>query len=251
MREHLAEIRAKYGLPPETEKPPLTLEDVDARIGQWLEQEREFNREVMAHALARLMDDAENGLVGKIGPRGEKGDQGPPGKLPLVKVWKEHQISYSGDVVAHDGSTFQAIRDTARVPGEGDDWIVLARGGRDGAMPHVCGTYDSDAKYRLLDVIALNGSTFIARRDSPGPCPGDDWQLFASAGRSGGRGEKGDQGPCGMPGERGPKGEPGLSIVEWEIDAPNYAAFPIMSNGRKGPPLELLEIFKRFVTEAR
>jgi hypothetical protein len=116
MNEHLREIRAKYGLPIEEETPPPTLAVVDARIGQWLEQEREFNREVTAHALARLMDDAENGLVGRIGPRGEKGDQGPPGKLPLVKVWKEHQISYSGDVVAYDGSTFQAIHDTARVP---------------------------------------------------------------------------------------------------------------------------------------
>jgi hypothetical protein len=77
MREHLAEIRAKYGLPPETEKPPLTLEDVDARIGQWLEQEREFTREVLAAALAQVLNDAENGLIGKVGPRGERGERGP------------------------------------------------------------------------------------------------------------------------------------------------------------------------------
>jgi hypothetical protein len=246
MNEHLREIRAKYGLPTEEETSPLTLAVVDARIGQWLEQEREFNREVTAHALARLMDDAENGLVGKIGPRGEKGDQGPPGKLPLVKVWKEHQISYSGDVVAYDGSTFQAIRDTARVPGEGDDWILLAHGGRDGAMPHVCGTFDPNAKYRLLDVVALNGSTFIARRDSP-PCPGEGWQLFASAGRSGGRGERGEQGPRGP---QGPKGDP-VSITGWEVDAASYAATPILSGGQKGPPLQLRDLFKQFIADTR
>jgi hypothetical protein len=250
MREHLAEIRSKYGLPPETEKPPLTLEDVDARIGQWLEQEREFNREVMAHALARLMDDAENGLVGKIGPRGEKGDQGPPGKLPLVKVWKEHRISYSGDVVAYDGSTFQAIRDTARVPGEGDDWILLARSGSDGAMPRVCGTYDPDTKYRLLNIVALNGSSFIAKRDDPGPCPGEGWQLLASAGRTGGRGERGERGPAGLDG-RGIKGEPGTSIVGWDVDQGSYTATPRMSDGTCGPPLELRGFFRQFVAEAR
>jgi hypothetical protein len=76
---------------------------------------------------------------------------------------------------------------------------------------------------------------------------GSGWQLHASAGRSGGRGERGEQGPRGP---QGPKCDP-LSIVGWEVDAANYAAIPVMSNGRKGPPLELREIFKQFVAEAR
>jgi hypothetical protein len=29
-----------------------------------------------------------------------------------------------------------------------------------------------DTKYRLLNIVALNGSSFIAKRHDPGPCPG-------------------------------------------------------------------------------
>ena len=40
------------------------------------------------------------------------------------------------------------------------------------------------------DVVALNGGSFIARKDVPGPCPGPGWQLIASQGRRGAAGEK-------------------------------------------------------------
>jgi hypothetical protein len=54
------------------------------------------------------------------------------------------------------------------------------------------------AKYRRLSFVMLNGSTFVARDDDPVPCPGDGWQLLASAGK------RGQQGPKGERGERGP-----------------------------------------------
>ncbi len=146
--------------------------------------------------------------------------------------------------------TFQAVRDTARAPGEGDDWVLIARGGRDAILPRVCGLYKKDAEYRPLDIVALNGSSFISKKDNAGPCPGPGWQLLASAGRTGSRGEKGDKGEPGAQGPRG-VGTPGASITGWTIDAENYLAIPLMSDGKKGPPLELRGFFKQFLSDAR
>jgi hypothetical protein len=254
MNEHLREIRAKYGLPTEEETPPLTLAVVDARIAQWLEverqkfeqtlaarieEERELWHEVAASALAKILHDVEQ----RPGPQGPPG---PAGKLPSVRVWKTGQVSYEDQVFAYEGACYQALRDTAQEPG-GTDWVQIARAGRDGVMPHLRGTYDARESYKKFDIVALNGSSFIARKDDPGECPGSGWQLHASAGRSGGRGEKGDQGPRGM---QGPKGDP-VSIIGWEIDAASYTASPIMSGGQKGPPLQLRDLFKQFVADTR
>jgi hypothetical protein len=192
----------------------------------------------------------ERGEKGEKGEKGDPGPQGPPGKLLMVKLWRQDQITYAGEVVAYDGSTFQTVKDTAQAPG-GDDWVLIARGGRDAITPQVLGTYDEDAEYHRLDIIALNGSSFIAKRDDPGPCPGEGWQLLASAGRTGGRGEKGEQGLRGIAGERGAKGDPGASITGWSIDHANYLAIPLTSDGKQGPALELRGFFKQFCIEAR
>jgi hypothetical protein len=252
MNEHLREIRAKYGLPTEEETPPLTLAVVDARIGQWLEverqkfeqtlasrleEERDFWREVFARALAQALDDA---------PPGPQGPPGPAGKLPSIGEWKSGQVSYEDQVFTYEGACYQALRDTAQEP-SGGDWVQIARAGRDGIIPHLRGTYDAKESYKRLDIVALNGSSFIAKRDDPGECPGAGWQLHASAGRSGGRGERGEQGPRGM---QGPKGDT-ASITGWEIDAASYTATPILSGGQKGPPLQLRDLFKQFFAETR
>jgi hypothetical protein len=128
--------------------------------------------------------------------------------------------------------------------------VLIACGGRDAITPQVLGTYNEGAEYHRLDIIALNGSSFIAKHDDPGPCPGEGWQLLASAGRTGGRGEKGEQG---LPGRSitGPKGEAGASIVGWTIDAASYSAIPLMSDGKQGPALELRALFKQFLSDAR
>jgi hypothetical protein len=125
--------------------------------------------------------------------------------------------------------------------------VLIACGGRDAITPQVLGTYNEDTEYHRLDIVALNGSSFIAKRDDPGPCPGEGWQLLASAGRTGGRGERG---PAGLDG-RGIKGEPGTSIVGWDVDQGSYTATPRMSDGTCGPPLELRGFFGQFVAEAR
>ena len=104
------------------------------------------------------------------------------------------------------------------------------------------------ASYRRLDVVALNGGSFVALKDAPGPCPGPGWQLIASQGKRGAAGEKGERG------ERGPQGNLGLSgatIRDWKIDRARYVATPVMSDGSDGPPLELRGLFEQFFSEVR
>jgi hypothetical protein len=111
---------------------------------------------------------------------------------------------------------------------------------RDGRSLFVRGTYDGDANYAALDVVALNGASFIAKRDNPGPCPGDGWQLVAA------QGKRGIAGPKGEPGANG-KDAP--TIAGWGIDRKAYVLVPIMADGTYGPALELRELFEQFVLE--
>jgi hypothetical protein len=93
---------------------PPTLDDVDRRIGEWIAAERERTRELLIELLVQLQSDAE--MRGPTGPAGPRGEQGPPGKLSPVKLWVPETVYYAGDVIAHDGGTFQAQRDTGQRP---------------------------------------------------------------------------------------------------------------------------------------
>lgn len=159
-------------------------------------------------------------IAGLPGERGEKGDPGqsitgppgesivgptgpagPPGLLPVAAAWAEG-VAYAGAVVTHEGRTWQATRDTGQAPPHGD-WICLAERGADGADGrgmNVRGTYSGAADYQALDVVALGGASWVARRDNPGPCPGDGWQMIARQGKAGERGEAGPRGERGLPG---------------------------------------------------
>jgi hypothetical protein len=156
-----------------------------------------------------------------------------------MKLWVPETVNYAGDVVAYDGGTFQAKRDTGQPPSHAD-WICLATAGLDGNSITVRGTFDETADYRRLEVVARNGGSFIARKDAPGPCPGSGWQLLASQGKRGVAGEKG---------ERGPTGLSGATIRDWKIDRASYVATPVMSDGCDGPPLELRGLFEQFLRE--
>jgi hypothetical protein len=110
-------------------------------------------------------------------------------------------------------------------------------------MPKLCGTYKQDGRYVALDVIALNGNSFIARYDNPGPCPGDGWQLFAQKGSKGAPGEKG---------ERGYSGTPALSpaqITSWQTNRSQFTIVPRLSDGTCGPELDLRGLFEQFASE--
>src|ERR1700757_165422 len=117
----------------------------------------------------------------------------PPAQFPSVKAFSPDTIYHEGEIVAFAGGTYQATKDTARAPGA-KDWVCLARSG-DSLTPR--GAYDDHGDYRCLDVIMVDGSSFVALKDHPGPCPGADWQLLAKArpsrpeGRCGERGARG------------------------------------------------------------
>jgi hypothetical protein len=153
--------------------------------------------------------------VSKLPPAkdGEPGREGPPGKLPVVKEWTD-RVYYEGEVATIEGSTYQALKDTGRHPSH-DDWICIARAGRDGndgKSLKVASTYDPEKKdYRELEIVALNGGSFVARKDDPGPCPGAGWQLIASQGKRGNPGEPG-------PRVKGDPGPPGSPIVSADVD---------------------------------
>jgi hypothetical protein len=150
----------------------------------------------------------EAGPAGEPGPPGPRGEAGPPGKFAAPAAWVRG-VHYESELVTHGGSTWSAARDTAEEPPH-DDWICVAEAGRDGRSFTIRGLWKAAGQYRALDVVALNGSSFVARVDEPGQCPGDGWQLIAA------------QGNRGKAGERGPKGEAGpagRALVKAAIDA--------------------------------
>jgi hypothetical protein len=138
-------------------------------------------------------------------PKPVDGKDGRDGKLPIVKPWQD-AVHYEGDVVTSDGRLYQALRDTGKAPGH-DDWLCIADRGKDGIDGNtfsVRGTWIEGEDYRNLDVVAINGASFVAKQDAPGPCPGEGWQMIAAQGKRGHPGERG----VGLKGDRGSPGEP-------------------------------------------
>jgi hypothetical protein len=164
---------------------------------------------------------------------------------PRIRPYEEGRVHYEGELVTHQGSTYQALKDTGRAPPDEDHWTCVAAGGLDGQSPRVRGTYEPGERYIRLDVVALNGSAFIARLDDPGDCPGDGWQLIASAGRAGKPGPKGERGE---PGPRGERGLAGLTVLRGEIDRASYTMKLIMSDGSQ-VPLNCRGFFEQYNSE--
>ena len=159
-------------------------------------------------------------------------------------------MHYEIDVGTHDGPLWEARGDTMHAPPH-SDWICLARAsrnGRDGRSPNVCGTYDAREKYERLDIVALDGASFVAKRDNPGLCPGDGWLLLSQQGKPGHRGES-ITGPRGEKGDKGERGEAGATVVSWQLDRQRYRVSPLMSDGKVGPMLELRGLFEQFLSE--
>jgi hypothetical protein len=175
-----------------------------------------------------------------------------PGRLPVAKAYEPGAVVYRGELVVDGGSCWQALRDTGRVPGESDDWACVAKGGRDGVNGRdgesfrLRGGYYVHGKYARFDVVEFGSDAFVAKRDSPGACPGGDWLKLT--GPRGEKGERGERGPRGSRGERGPV-DSTLTIAGWTIDAPRYRAIPLLSNAQVGWPLELRPLFERFLAE--
>lgn len=180
----------------------VTIEEVEPLVGRAVAD---------AVALIPVPENGKDGLDGRDGQDGERGPEGPPGKLPVARAWTD-TVHYEGDCCTFEGGLFQALRDTGRAPPH-EDWILLAakgeqgEAGRDAAEHDYRGTYDPEGTYQRLNVVALNGASFVARVDGAGPCPGPDWQLVAAQGKRGQPGERGERG------EQGPAG-PGVMALE-------------------------------------
>lgn len=117
---------------------------------------------------------------------------------------------------------------------------------RAGWTPRMCGTWTEGRAYQSLDLVACDGTIWLAKISSPGRCPGEDWQLVSHRGE---RGKPGLQGPRGDPGPQGPQGErgaPGIGIARWEIDRKQFLAVPILLSGHPGPAIPLRELFEEF-----
>ena len=184
----------------------------------------------------------------RAGEKGDKGDPGPPGQLPIARAFVPDTVHYAGDAVTHAGALWQATKDTGQAPPHAD-WICLAADGQDGITPTIRGTYDPAGIYARLDIVALNSSSFIARKDQPGPCPGEDWQLIVSAGKQGRPGPPGAKGERGEPGSKGGPGAPAPTILAWKVDRESYTVTPIMSDASEVPAIEMRALFEQFHDE--
>jgi hypothetical protein len=108
------------------------------------------------------------------------------------------------------------------------------------------GGFNAYKKYQRLDVVEFDDSSFVARRDNPGLCPGEGWQLMSRAST---RGPVGERGPRGGKGERGARGEDGREIVSWHLERATYRAFPVYADGKMGPELNLRPLFEQYCEE--
>lgn len=95
----------------------------------------------------------------------------------------------------------------------GADSSVPGPPGADGRSYAPRGTWSAQASYARLDVVALDGASFIALRDDPGACPGEGWQSLSLRGRAGQPGPRGEKGERGEVGPAGPPAQPAASLI--------------------------------------
>jgi hypothetical protein len=171
---------------------------------------------------------------GKDGERGPEGLPGKDGKLAIAREWT-NRVHYEGDVVRHNGSTYQALADTGQQPPHGD-WGELASRGTNGIGFVLRGTYDAAAEYKQHDIVMINRNSFAAKYDNPGECPGDGWQLFGPSG------QRGKEGPPGMKGADGRS----VSIAKLEAD-PDAMILRITDSLGKTFELDIHPIAERIV----
>ena len=117
---------------------------------------------------------------------------------PRIHAYVEG-VHYDGELVTYEGSTYQARCDTARDPTDETHWICVAAGGLDGRSLRIRGTYKAEERYSQLDVVALNGGSFVARRSNPGNCPGDGWRPLPSKAKRAQPAERATEANAGQP----------------------------------------------------
>ena len=125
-----------------------------------------YGRDVLLAEVKDVVEGVQRSLEIKLAALEER-LRAVPGKLPVAKIWCPESVTYQAEFVCHDGALWQACKDTAQAPG-GSDWICVARAGRDGQSVRVRGAFNATANYKRFDIVSLDGTAFIARRDNPG-----------------------------------------------------------------------------------
>jgi hypothetical protein len=205
------------------------------------EAEHELRLSKLEQDIINRLATVRDGEKGERGEKGEKGEQGDKGEAIKGEKGDTGAPGEKGESVQGEKGEAGADGITGD-RGEPGDRGADGKDGLNGRSFTIRDTYDPTEKYCELDVVTLNSTWFIARKDAPGACPGPDWK----AGPTGRRGEKGERG------ERGQRGEPGATVrvVEWDIRAKTYEAFPLLSDGTLGPPIPLRALFEQFQAES-
>jgi hypothetical protein len=142
-------------------------------------------------------------------------------EIAVLRAWRAEAALHLASLIGPQGPPGPQGEAGARgEPGEaitgppGEPGIPGPPGepGSDGRTLAPKGAWKPAGAYEALDVVMLDGSSFIALHDAPGACPGDGWRLLA------GRGKSGPPGMAGPIGERGYPGPPGAVPVGLEID---------------------------------
>lgn len=165
--------------------------------------------------------DGTDGVPGEDGGPGADGKDGPPPSPEAIAEAVAAHLAANPPPAGKDGRDgTDGVSGRDGAPGkDGEPGVSGVDGkdghdgvpGKDGRSFTVRGTYDATAEYLGLDVVALNGAAFVARKDDPGLCPGEGWQMIAAQGKPGRPGERG----VGAKGDRGDAGPP---VVAMSID---------------------------------
>lgn len=181
-------------------------------LGRRFAEERDLTREAVEELKSRFALRISTAFL-ELDERlaqlkdGEPGPPGPPGKFLAPEPWKDG-VHYANGLACCDGSTWCARRDTAERPPH-PDWALVAMAGKDGVdgiTGEARGKYTEGERYQKLDRVSFNGSEWIARRDDPGPLPGEGWMLGAQKAR-------GKPGPAGPPGT----GLETIRLKDWSL----------------------------------
>jgi integrin beta 3 len=186
-------------------------------------------------------DKGDPGEPGLPGEKGEKGDPGDPAPDPTEDMVAAALEKLREDRLEIDEKLFAATRRFDRLSTEFEERLVTlkdgepgppgpdgapGRDGLDGRTGDARGLYAAAETYRKMDRVSLNGSEWIARKDDPGPLPGDGWML----------------------GAQGKTGKPGASIQR--IATKDYALVLEMSDG-KTLAIDMRTMFERYDEERR
>jgi len=129
-----------------------------------------------------------DGSDGRDGVDGTNGADGADGKDADMDALRKHLDALVAAIPApQDGK-------------DGRDGVD----GKDAYPGEVKGVFSAEDEYRARDIVAYDGSSWMARKDAPGELPGEGWMLLAS------KGKRGDQG---KEGREGKQGETGAAII--------------------------------------